>query len=217
MEFLQILTFFIAIFALLVAGYSARIAREARSDSRKVLHLDLEPDIKSRGFTVREEIPGFIVLGSNCHLTIQNDGPIDAIQLLVRLGHRRFNSSKGFLDATVSGTDAEWKIDELAPGKSENIGIDCSLIDVSEIFPEVPAEEKLVELRISYRRDSDRKMFVKRGVYFFNPRGECVNDRHGSVSTPEYDAIKKAAQKSWDPTRSDSMGVDILEDITPEN
>jgi hypothetical protein len=194
---------FLAIVALFISFLSFYQSCLARKEARLISGLDLRPDIrltsdfkrikiaKNIGKEIQEKEPYFL---------IENNGPIDAIQLEVQMFMHKYSPDTDRLEQGVTGSWWHWVIEKLPPLKSKVFPIDSGIY----IYPTStsPSWHYVLEIRLSYRRNPDLHMFSKRAFYFVGPQGFWVSEHDSStLNTEQYIPIVRAAigGKAWEP------------------
>ena len=181
---------------------SLSVAESVREDNRKIERLDLKPEIRFNiEFRRINDIPP--------HFTIINLGPIDAVQMTVEFMVHYYDLS-GDRFISTGGTEGLTKIVNLPPMQSRSFEISEHFLNVNSRLHE-PLQNNIIEARISYRKDPDRELFVKRALYFINPEGRWVTEINNSLESEEYLKIKeKILNKFID---FDFYYGDILHDV----
>ena len=192
---MELVSIFIAFGALIVAIifgiYSSKVAinsrdlaNQAYQDSRSMSLLDLDPKI---GLTSLLRKAG----KTSPHFRISNDGPVDAVQLDVQLLQHKFDlPNLGSVSGFIS--DDRHQRDRLKPFESFTFEIPPHFLEK----PTDPLTEPLnevMEVHISYRRESDRKSYSRRAVYFIDPNQEWVSENDQSINSEKYVDFKAAA------------------------
>lgn len=184
---MDVVAILISALALGVSGWAFLVARGARSDARALGHLDLEPrlDIRATPNRTDRDPPYFI---------LRNVGPVNAVQLTIDLISLRYSPKKNSIDVYVSGSEHTQYVEALAPHHEVSFPFEDHFLEVNARL-ESPVEHNVFAIRVTYRRDSDRRRFVARSFYFVNPDGRWVSENDSSL--PElYDPIIDAAHAS---------------------
>jgi len=185
-----------------IAQRSLSVSEGVREDSRKVEQLDLKPEIRfNTEFRRINDIPP--------HFTISNLGPIDAVQIVVEfMAHYYDLSGDRFI--STGGTEELTKIVNLPPMQSRSFEISEHFLNVNSRLHE-PLQNNIIEARISYRKDPDRELFVKRALYFINPEGRWVTEIDNSLEGEEYLKMKEGVLERF--IDFDYYRGDILHDV----
>lgn len=168
--------------AFLVSVYAAWNAHLARIDSRKIAGLDLSPVlVLSEHF--QKSPPDF---------TIYNNGPVEAIYLDVEQVLHFYE--KGEIGASQGQGENKYRISRMVPQEKISIILDETLLDNATKVK--PIGHSVLEIRLVYRRPSDRKLFRKSAFFFINPQGKWVSEYDNSLTPSVYEPIKMALLKS---------------------
>jgi hypothetical protein len=173
----------ISIISLTVAGYSAVVATGVRRDNRAIAALDLRPQLKLRTFLgAHKKIPR--------HFTIDNIGPLEAVQIEVQLLSHFYDRKK---DRMISGWGSEnlYRIGSLTPPHVVQIPFNDHFLDVNARLHK-PLQDNVIEIRISYRHPTDMQLFRESAFCFVNPEGQWVAENISSVSNEAYGKLKEA-------------------------
>jgi len=171
-----------------IAQRSLSVSEGVREDSRKVEQLDLKPEIRFN--TEFRRI-------------------IDAVQIVVEfMAHYYDLSGDRFI--STGGTEELTKIVNLPPMQSRSFEISEHFLNVNSRLHE-PLQNNIIEARISYRKDPDRELFVKRALYFINPEGRWVTEIDNSLEGEEYLKMKEGVLERF--IDFDYYRGDILHDV----
>jgi len=166
----------ISLLALVIAIASARFAYEQTKITKRIKHLHVEPEVVFRAnFKSSPGRPPYIKL--------TNLGPIKAVQVEIQFYELRYYPDAKKIRLAVFGSDTHWKIQELDVNESEYFEIPHSWID-GKYYLELAALEKkkvedfVMEAYITYRRESDLKIYKKRSFYFFDSQGNILTENN---------------------------------------
>ncbi len=171
--------------------------------------IELKPEIKVNAHLNKNKFAKFYV-------TIYNDGPVDAHQLVVKfISHRYFEK---FKKIRISGTGSEttYTQPKLPPLKSFSFEILEHFLYGNAMLQE-PKEHNILELRVNYRRSPDFKQFSESALYFVNPDGLWVSENSVSLRSEQYEELKKAAYAMLNKDIPQDLGWDRLHPVSVEN
>lgn len=188
----------VAILALLVSIKSCSIANsslnastESNENYKKVEKLELNPEIK---FNINFEG----IKGSPPYFTIQNFGPIDATQVVVELVINRYDQEKDrFIN--IFSTDQRVVINNLSTLQSKSYEISQHFLDVNSRLGK-PLNQNVIEARISYRKEPDLQLFIKRAFYFIDPAGKWVGENNNNLKDEIYSIMKESLLNKFNDT-----------------
>ena len=184
----------ISLFRELVATW-----RRSASDARAIARLDLEPDVRVDATlypikTAAREIPPSIV--------ISNVGPVEAVQVKLIFISIRRKGDKGL--GAIHDSGDEWSIDTLGPGRSATIDPTAAVRGVNIVFP---PEQHAILLRVEYKRDPDRKLFLGFLIFLLSRDGRWVDDNDTSVQSEQYRVTRELIESKESQLSFDSYGV----------
>lgn len=188
---LAILGLWVSIRALGISNQSLNISEGVRNDNRRVEKLDLEPEIYFSA-TLKENKDANIPP----HFVIGNIGPVEAVQVEIQFITHYYNGVSGTIGVSGMSSEEHWSIDELFP-------LDYSAHVVSKFFLDTnarlyePIEHNIIEARILYRRNPDRKLFVKRAFYFISPEGIWVPENSSALKSDIYSKMKQELLETY--------------------
>ncbi len=198
----------IALLALILSGISIWQSFIARNDAKILNKLDFRPTLSLRAQL--EKINDKIL----AHINIRNKGPVDAIQLQVQFHFLRYLPNQQKVVASATGSDFQWTIDRLPSLKQANIEINESSLDTS--LPTIMDSEKhyrILEIRLSYRREVDLKEYSESAFYFVSQEGKWVGETSNALDSEIYQPIKEAALSRFT-VKSDMLDIsDILHEL----
>ena len=175
-----------------LALYGSIIGTCAWRDTRATSGLDLKPSLGLKAW--------FKKIGDTPpHFEVWNEGPIDAVQLEIQLiSHRYFPHKKKIL-VTGSGSNRTYSIPKLSPQQRKGFLFPKGWLNSNARLQE-PPEHNVMEIRLTYRRESDKHQFSESSFYFVDPEGRWVSEFSSSL-TPYYEPIKQAALEAsnWYP------------------
>jgi hypothetical protein len=161
---LSILSFIVSVCAFFL---SLRVHRVNRILNR----MDLQPHLYIKTTFNSDQRTAAVRIGNN--------GPVAAIQLTIQFeshtyGGRGETVGFGSWDKdNVIGTLAPFE-EKLLEGCRWSEGLDRS-----------HDRRRIREIRVTYRRESDYKLYIERALYFYNAKGEWVSEASFSPSTSE--------------------------------
>lgn len=167
-----------------VAISSRGIARRAYQDSRSTSLLDLDPNIKLASLLNFDH-------GGVPEFRIYNEGPVDAVQVSVQLVDLYFRDRDMNRQMSYNSAD-RWQIGRLIPFESFRIPIPAETLD-RVANPKTDPLHYALELQIVYRRESDRKIYASRAVYFIDPDRNLVRENVHTINNQTYAELKAAA------------------------
>lgn len=196
----------IAIIAVMVSGIAIYQSHLARKDVEKINKLDFRPTLALRAQLYHlKRIPP--------HIAITNNGPVDAVQLRARFYVLRYFPKKKKIGAVATGSNLQWTISRLSPTKTATIKIKES--QLSSLLPVFENKEnRVLEMRLTYRRDVDLKQYSVSAFYFMNQEGKWVNERSSSLDAKIYNPIKEAAFNRFVIRPDFKIGEDTLHEVT---
>lgn len=149
------------------------------------IKTELNPQTSSDGIAIP---PNF---------TIINHGPIDAIQTTVNFTVYEYDKESKKIPFSFSSRQEgqNFVIGTLQPLENRTLAIDNQLL-MLYILGKVPSKSNIMEARVSYRRNSDKELFVDNYYYFTNLDGKWVSENDDSIKTFEYFEMKEAL-KTW--------------------
>ncbi len=157
----------------------------ARNDTRILNKLDLRPILSIRSRL--QENTNFPT-----HILIQNNGPVDAIQLQVSISILKYFPKIEKVRLVMTSSDLQWTIDKLPPLKKHAIKVNLGVID--SMLPAFEHKEyRILEIRLLYRREVDAREYSESSFYFVSPEGKWVSERSSALDSKVYEPIKKAA------------------------
>ena len=184
----------IAAIALMLSGIAIWQSVLARNDAKVFNKFDLRPslELKAQLQNINDKIPA--------HIAIVNNGPVDAVQLVIQFHYHKYNPEKKQIRiSTGESTQQRWTIDRFPPLNSKYINIDASSLD--NLLPSLLENEKyyrILEIRLTYRRDVDLKQYSESAFYFVNQDGKWVSEQSNSLDSDFYTPIKQAAIRRFD-------------------
>ena len=201
--YIGILCFILFIFDLFIFGLfpypsknKVKLIVEHRQADVKNAKLDLKPNIRMD-----------ITFGKNdtdqSYVVIENAGPVDVVQFEFQytiLLISTISSFTGHAAITEIGRHPK-KIDRIKANDTIIFHLPVQttswFIDNLKLKPSSKMEHKVLEIMISYRRDSgDLKQYASRAFYYLNPNGRIVSESDNSLPKDIYRPIIEAAHKS---------------------
>jgi len=189
----------ISLASLILSFIAIYISYEVWNDTRRLSGLELSPDIRFFDY-LHKSPPEF---------TIYNKGPVEAVQLEVdQLWHLYRN---GRIGTSVSLGENRYKSAKVAPQEKVTIPFDKTLLYNIGVKVEAPIQNYIVEIRITYRRPSDKKLFLKSAFFFNNPAGHLVRENDISLEHAAlfYETLKSTALKNIEKSRDMMPWVDL--------
>jgi len=172
---MQAIVIFISILALFIAGGSLWVASQARSDVRDIEHLDLEPRISfSATLLVKRYLEDIVNLYGPSSFTIANFGPVDAVQVKVEFIDICFDRDKKKVGSY--GSNLETVVGTVAPYERKKFELPQSKVNLLATCHDRPPSDAAVLAWISYKRESDRKTYITRALYFVSKSGHLSSD-----------------------------------------
>ena len=199
----------LSVFALIISAIAAIFSYQGEQHSVEVSGIELKPEIKVNAHLNKNKVSKFYV-------TVYNDGPVDAHQLVVTfISHRYFEE---FKKIRISGTGSETTYTQpiLPPLKRITFEISEHFLYVNAMLQE-PKEHNILELRVTYRRSPGFKQFAVSALYFVNPDGLWVAENSVSLRSEQYEALKKAAYNMLKKNVPKDLGWDKLHPASVEN
>jgi hypothetical protein len=180
-------SFWISALSLIVSGIALFFAILAREDTRDIHKLDLKPQINLRTYFGKTDklVP---------QLTVENEGPVDAVQIDVQILSHRYDESSKSIKVSTYGTPQNWKIPKLSPFQFKTFLFSEHFLNINARLQK-PVQHNIMEIRLSYRRPSDMRLFKESAYYFVNPEGRWVPEGDNSLEEESYEAIKRAVFK----------------------
>lgn len=205
----------IAVIFSLIAIYQSHLTRK---DARLISGLELRPDICLTSDFKRIKIARIVdekeIKEREPYFLIENNGPIDAIQLEIQMFLHRYSPDTDRLEGSITWSTDNWVIEKLPPLESKVFPIDRWYY--TQPAANSPYWHSVLEIRLSYRRNPDKHKFSKRAFYFVGPQEfwVCESD-YSSLNTERYIPIVRAATKgkAWNSKWRD---YDILHDNETE-
>lgn len=192
-----------SIFALIVSIYSLIISIGVSKDYRKVEGLDIEPEIR------------FIVsLVDPPSFSISNVGRTEAIRVVVHFVFHRYNpESKEIIVSSCGNKQQIFIIEQLSSMETKTFDFSEQMLSVNKGLIK-PEGKDVVEAIITYMRNPDRKVFIRRTIYFVDSEGKWWNERYSHVISEEYKKIKDNVLNKPLLSCSD---YDILNEVNMDN
>ena len=182
----------IALAAVILSSYAIWQSHIAFKNAKILNKLDFRPTLclRTQLYEINNKIPA--------HINIKNTGPVDAVQFQIQLYFLRYLPTKKKVGIAATGSDLQWTHDRLPPLKEININI--NRISLANMLPSIRSDEeqyRILEIRLTYRREVDLKEYSESAFYFTNPKGRFVNENDNSLDSEIYTAIKEAAFKRF--------------------
>ena len=195
----------IALLAIILSGLAIWQSYSALNNARILNKLDFRPTLSLRAqlYEINNKIPA--------HISIKNTGPIDAVQLQIQFYFLKYLPTKKQVGIAATGSDLQWTLDRLPPLKQVNIKI--NRIALTDMLPSIRSEEedyRILEIRLTYRREVDLKKYSESAFYFVNQEGRFVSENDNSLDPEIYTSIKDAAFKRFN---IDKTSLDCSSDI----
>ena len=172
----QVLALIISVFSLYYAHEANLISENNRTDIRELNKLNIMPIIDLRlHLDSSNKTPPYI--------EITNSGPIDIIQLEIKLIELRYSTKKEKIHLAGSGSDVNWKFTSLNVNQSRQIEIPSPWFEynyyekLSKLNNE-PIENIVIEAYISFRREPNLKLYERRAFYFLDSDGKIKNEKN---------------------------------------
>lgn len=175
----------LSVIALGVACWSATTAHKASDLSRTLAKLDFRPDVRihSRFQDIARFPP---------HVSLTNIGPVDAVQVTVKMYSHRYFPSLGKISFTLECSENNAFFERIEPRGREVVKFREGWLD-SNARVQVPPQHNILEIRIEYRRDQDLEAFNFSAFYYVNSDGRWVSETDSSLREPIYHTLKEAA------------------------
>src|SRR3989344_4691929 len=142
---------------------------------RSTEKLDLEPIISFHSSLNESKGPYF---------SIVNTGGVDAIQAVVQLISHEYNDASKKADFKILSSEQMYLVGTLEPYKSKSFYVDDHFLRANSRLAK-PEVNNILEARITYRRDSDRKFFIRRTFYFISGEGLWVPEGSSALTDPK--------------------------------
>lgn len=198
----------IATFAVILSGIAIWQSRIARNDARILNKLDFRPSLSLRAqlHKINDKIPA--------HLNIYNKGPVDAIQVKIQFHFLMYVPEAKKVAASATGSGFQWTIDRLPPLKQANIKInEESLYTLLPVISDDEKHYRILEIRLTYRREVDLKRYSESAFYFVSQEGRWVIETSNVLNSEIYKPIKEAALSRFT-VKSDMLDRgDILHEL----
>lgn len=177
-----ILIAFIAVASLCASIHSCSVSRNNSETVRSLAKLDLQPAIQIRTlFKSIGKIPP--------HYSVTNAGPVDAVQVEVKLWAHRFSSEqKKFY---ISLNDSSENLGRIKPQETKSVKFQNGWL-MTNARIEKPVQANVMEIRISYRRPQDLREYTKSAFYFVDPNESWVPERSSSLDSELYKTMMAA-------------------------
>jgi hypothetical protein len=124
--------------------------------------------------------------------TIYNNGPVEAIYLDVEQILHFYENGK--FGVSIGQGENKYATPKLSPQTKISIVYDKTLLDNARKV--TPIENSVLEVRLVYRRPSDKKPSRVSAFFFINPHGEWVPELDGSLVPSVYGPLKRALAES---------------------
>jgi hypothetical protein len=167
---------------IVISVFALKTAMEAKDDARKIYLLDIWPELQIQTSLnpIKNHASGF---------TVKNRGPVKAVQLKIALIAYRYQNGSGRESSSfVIGSDQQYELKELASNERKVFTISDSVASNARF--QKPEHFNVLEIRLSYRRESDMNKQTKSAYYFINPEGKWVSENDSSLTPKIYDPIK---------------------------
>ena len=149
----------------------------SRTQERALAKLDLRPEIHISAW----------LDGSSPHLRIWNTGPLEAIKLRVVLFRHTYleKEGKGKIAASISESNVKFLFEKLEPYTTPKVlSIRPGFIKDAKTIP--PPRSHIIEIRITYHREQDLKLFDFSSFYFLNSDGHWRTEKYMPKDDPHF-------------------------------
>lgn len=194
----SLLSLVIAALSLYVAAESLNVSQAVREDARVVAGVDLRPKL-----LLRTELSGLTAANGELppSFVLANVGPIPAIQTTVQFVGHVFNESSQTIDFSFSGLrGSEFLVGTIEPLETEGFVLSDEFLHVLREWgwgESATSSDQIIEARISYRKEPDKRLFIDRAFYFVNPEGKWVSEIDGSLTLPKYSTMKESLIRNY--------------------
>jgi len=168
--------------AFILSCVATYVAYLAWLDSRKLAGLYLSPE-----FDLVESFQN-----SPPSFKVYNRGPVEAIYFEAEQVLHFYQDGK--IAHSQGQGENRYKADKFNPQKKVSIIFDKTLLSNAKL--QKPPEHNVLEVRLLYRRQSDKKLFRKSAFFFTNPKGSWVGEYDDTLIPSTYEPIKVALIKS---------------------
>lgn len=167
-----------------IANKANEIALKNNAITQKLSKLDFRPIIRlDTLFRPAGKIPP--------HFSLTNIGPVDALQIKVRMLTHRCSPEKEKIYASITNTLYDVVMPKLSPQETKAFKFKEDWLD-SNARLATPSENNIMEIKITYRRPQDLQGFDESAFYFINPEGLWVPEGSSSLESENYQKMKKA-------------------------
>jgi hypothetical protein len=178
----------VSIFALgvSVTGYykTNKIALKNYDITQKLSKLDFRPIIRLNTlFRLAGKVPP--------NFSLTNIGSVEAQQIKVRMITHRYSPETEKIHVVVYGSENDEIIPKLAPQEWKTFKFKDIWLNTNARM-EIPPENNIMEINITYCRPQDLKKFNESAFYFINPEGLWVPERESSLKSEKYQKMKSA-------------------------
>ena len=177
------------------AKRSAEAAKTSVEIARALGKLDLRPKLfVGQKFDSSAGKEGFEVV---------NLGELDAVRIQIRFSVFAVHKSGSLMQAGSS--ELQESLSLLEPERVEFVELPLQIRHPDlGFFGSEPNHKKALELRATYRREQDGRVFNERKMFYLDPDGALVTERV-IANNPEYRQVVKAARSSPDFFPNDSF------------
>ena len=156
------------------------MAKESRSDVRSIERLDREPELDVEA-SFHLDPPFF---------ELTNVGAIPLVQLSVELYQHKYLNGKG---AALTGSGWDSIFETLPPAETKRIVFPRLFLKL-QAGDSIPPQHQSLEIRLSYRRESDLREYRLGAFYFLTPEGVWAPEGNARLKPEqEYDEVLSAA------------------------
>jgi len=195
----------LSVVALFVAVRACEIADDSRADTRAAAKLDKRPSIGLFGYLSPSA-------GEPPSIHVWNDGAADAIHCRITFIHLKYDPDQHEMRGSIIA-DPDIVIDRIEPLEHKVVQIpEGGLSDT--VAGRYPSHHEVIELRVTYRRESDLRFFGARSFYFRAPDNRWVTESANSLPKDQYAPIIAASRRSkvFDMTTGSDPLYPILEE-----
>jgi len=163
--------------------------------TRRLEKLDFRPGIRlTTFFSPVKDNPSY--------LTITNTGPVEAVQIRIRMFTHRYFSKTGTVRMSLNNSLHDIDAGKLTPRESKDYIFNDTWLNINARLIQ-PPEHNIMEIQITYRRPQDLKEYDESAFYFVNPKGSWAPENSSSLNTEPYKKIKKEMfdykyKRMWD-------------------
>ena len=200
-----------SVLALWLSWNANDISKKNREDFRAVEKLNLSPEILLSAYFNQSE-------KFTPHIAVRNIGPVKAVQSTIKFLELRYSPVHKKIKLAI--TRDEVRIPDLAPREYYNFKIPEQqnynyFRKLSEVTKQ-PIEHFVIEVLISYRRESDLKLFSFKTFYFFDEEGNILSEKYIAAREKYQEVLESLYNTEIDKNLIETMNTmtaDILHPV----